>query len=435
MITELMTSHLFTPERLFGEVATSGLSRHAVFLERAKAEAARNETAVRFALGAYLVVRLIDTYFLVGHDDYSGEREGFLWQHSAVKRHMDELPGDLAETSHLHGIVDAVPLDGGACSTLRISLTAYAYFLEHEERLQEALEILTLAARAHGTSMPAGDFAACALFAGRLNRRLAKWDAAIGNYEACDEAARLIDDHVTAFRSRIGCTAVYRVRGNLPMARALIDRVVKDAGAMELLDVQADAYAELGAVYTAQGNQLEALEAGYKAFLLTSDPVRRMRNLGDLGIDLVQVGAYSAARLAFEIVINSKANFRLCTNALLELMELESLVGNRVAFERYRTTAEASRDRMMSDMATDFLYKMGLGFARFGKMNRAGDALRAALNVAETHRLNTWYFKVEQALQELETSHKHEQLKEFTGSPVVQEMEAGLREYVALQPA
>ena len=61
---------------------------------------------------------------------------------------------------------------------LRLSLMAYAYFLEHEGRLEEALEVLALAVRTHGPEVPAGDFAASALFAGRLNRLLARWNEA-----------------------------------------------------------------------------------------------------------------------------------------------------------------------------------------------------------------------------------------------------------------
>src|SRR5689334_19441164 len=143
MIGELRTNHLFTSERLFGEVATSGLSRHAVFLERAKAETGRDEVAVRFALAAYVVVRLIDTYLVADRGD-PAEHEGLLWQHRAVRRHLDELPAGHTETSHLVGVVDAAAFDSDSVATLRVSLTAYAYFLEHEGRLGEALEIVAL---------------------------------------------------------------------------------------------------------------------------------------------------------------------------------------------------------------------------------------------------------------------------------------------------
>jgi hypothetical protein len=66
---------------------------------------------------------------------------------------------------------------------------AYAYFLEHEGRLEEAIEVLALGVRTHGPAVPAGDFAASALFAGRLNRQLARWPAATACYSAGENAA------------------------------------------------------------------------------------------------------------------------------------------------------------------------------------------------------------------------------------------------------
>lgn len=439
MISELRTSHLFTPERLFGEVATSDLSRHAVFLERARAEVERDEIAVRTALAAYVVVRLIDTYLFSGPHDAEYE-EGFRWQHGAVRRHLDALPEGTTETSHLVGIVEAVSPDGGALGTLRISLTAYAYFLAHESRHKEALEIAALAARTHRTEIPTGDFVALGLFAARLNRRLANWDDAVNCYNAAREAAEIVGDHVARLRGRLGPASVSRDRGNLPKARAIAEEVLQEATALQLAEIQAIAYSDLSAVYTLQGMQLKALEADYKAFLLTPDAMERMRVLGDLGISLCEIGAHSVARLAFEIVINSKASFRARMNALIELMDLESTVKNRMTFERLRSQAETSRERMPPSMVADYLYKTGIGFTRFDQVARGCEVLRTALGFAETHKLNTWYFKIESTIRDLEQAQRtQEQEREALASPrlaqapILEEMEAGLREYAALQ--
>ncbi len=141
----------------------------------------------RLALGAYLVSRLVDR--LLGRDTDEGAREGLLWQLDAVRRHLRELPPDSPESAHLHGIADAVPIGPQPFAGLRLSLMAYAYFLEHEGRLEEALEVLALAVRTHGPEVPAGDFAASALFAGRLNRLLARWNEATTCYMSAESAA------------------------------------------------------------------------------------------------------------------------------------------------------------------------------------------------------------------------------------------------------
>jgi tetratricopeptide (TPR) repeat protein len=211
--------------------------------------------------------------------------------------------------------------------------------------------------------------------------------------------------------------------------------VVRDAGDLGLADVQAIAYADLGAVCSLQGLGLEELQANYHAFRLASDPLLRMRILGDIGIGMLRIGAYDAARLAFQIVIDSDAKLLDRANAALELMDLESLVGNRVAFERCRSAAAGLRDRLPPSAATDYQFKLGTGFARFGQTGRAREALQQALALAEEHRLNTWYFKIEKTLEQLSalrTSEPvHHEASESSQPPVVEEVMLGLRQYAA----
>ncbi|MBA3555715.1 MAG: hypothetical protein H0W29_13270, partial [Gemmatimonadales bacterium] len=317
--------------------------------------------------------------------------EGFSWQVAAVRRHLSDLPSDAPEAAHLRGITDAVPSDPVPTPALRLCLTAYAYFLEHEARLDEALDVLGLAGRAHGAAVPAGEFAAIALFAGRLNRLLARWGAANTCYERAEDASRTAGDMVTTFRSRLGRCGVLRGQGNLPLAMANTRAVVDEAGKLGLREVQAMAYSDLGSVCANQGLRVEAVQANYQAFLLSEDMLQRMRVLGDLGVCLLGTGAFEAARLAFELVVESNTSFLVRTNAVLELMDLESSVGDRMAFERRRGQAEDARDRMTPSMAADFHFKAGVGMARFGRFKRAKEFLGAGLRLAEEHRLNLWY--------------------------------------------
>ncbi len=384
-----------------------------------------------------MVARLVDR--LLGQPDDDVSREGFRWQLEAVRRHMRDLPGDAPEAAHLSGITDAIPAEGREAPGLRLTLTAYAYFLEHEGRLEEALDILALAARTHGDGVPPSEFAATALFAGRLNRLLARWRSATTCYSAAESAAQIVGDSVTMLRARLGRAAVIRGQGNLPLARASVQAVVDEADALGLREVQAMAYADLGAVCASQGLGVEAVQANYQAFVHSEDTLQRMRVLGDLGVCLRQIGAWDAARLAFEIVVKSNTSFLVRTNAVLELMELESSVGNQVAFERRRAQAEDARDRMPPSMSADFHYKAGLGLARFGRFGRARDLLTAGLKLAETHQLNAWYFRLESAITGLSDCEAREPeptvlVDELRNASVVQEVAVGLREY-ALQTA
>jgi hypothetical protein len=430
------TDTLFTPQQLFDEFGSSAdVLAHAPFLERARIEREHDrEHLARLALGAYVVARLVDR-LLSGIEGVEA-REGFAWQVAAVRRHLSDLPIEAPEAAHLRGITDAVPADHLATPALRLCLTAYAYFLEHEARLDEALDVLGLAGRAHGGSVSAAEYAAVALFAGRLNRLLARWAAANTCYEQAESAATSASDTVTVLRSRLGRSAVLRGQGNLPLSRSIAEEVVHLAEVAQLREVEAMAWADVGAVMVLQGQLEDSVRAKYRAFCLTEDIVNRMRVLGDLGVGLVQIRAYESARLAFEIVADSNTSFMVRTNAVLELMDVESSVGNRVAFERRRAEAENSRDRMPPSMAADFNFKAGVGMARFGRLKRAKEFLGAGLRLAEEHRLNVWYFRFEnelKAVAALEAAEPREPELATPAtsnwSPAVEEVAVGLREY------
>ena len=426
---------LYTPQRLFGEFGSSpNTLTHEPFLERARLQREQErEGSARLALGAYVVARLVDKLLLLEND--AEQLEGFRWQLEAVRRHVSELDAGVPETAHLSGVVAAVPEAGKPASGLWMSLTAYAYFLEHEGRLEEALELLTLAARSQGPATPPADFASYALFAGRLNRLLARWEAASTCYSAAEEAASGIGDPVSVLRGRLGLGAVHRGRGNYPAARATAERVVREATQLQLTDAQAMAYADLGVVYNLQGLKLESLEAHYQAFRLSHDPQQRMRTLGDVAIGLHGIGALDAARVAFQIVVDSTAGMLVRANSLLELMDLESASGNRVAFERCRAAAEEHRSRMAPSMAVDYYYKLGLGLSRFEQAGRAHDALTAGLVLAEANGLNAWYFKIEQALGNLTKRPEYQPVESsasnLSEAPAIRQMEVELREYAA----
>jgi tetratricopeptide (TPR) repeat protein len=281
--------------------------------------------------------------------------------------------------------------------------------------------------------MPPDRFTACALVAGRLNRLLARWGAATTCYEAAERAARAHDDAVSALRSRLGRAGVARGRGNLPAARAIAESVQQEAGTRQLPEVEAMAYADIAAALSQLGSPVEALGADYRAFRLTQDPAQRIRALGNIGIDLIQLGAHEAARTAFTLVVRSNAKALVRVNALLELMGLESTLGNQTGFERQRRAADELRDLMPPTMEVDFLFKTASGLARFGQRGQARGLLTQALAIAERRSLHAWYFRIEQALRE------HEQCTEqlpreaattsLGESPVVREVAAGLQEY------
>jgi tetratricopeptide (TPR) repeat protein len=361
------------------------------------------------------------------------DRQAYAWQCDSTGRYVEELDPTRAEARHLLGLVDALrDQSAPAVPTVRTGLTAFAYFLEHEGRLAEACDVLSLAARSYGERMGPADFTALALFAGRLNRLQTNWATANRAYEAAEAAASSAGDDNAVFRSRLGRAAVLRAQGNLPASRAAVEGVIAEAA--EYPDVQGSAYADLASVLGLQGHRMEALLANYQAFRLTTDPLLRTRILGDLGIQLADLGHYAEARIAFDIVLASPASFIVRANALLELLELESAIGDRLSFERHRSTARDLAERMPPSMAVDFRYKVGLGLARFGQPVRARAVWEEGQQIAERHKLNEWYFRLERLLAHLDDCAPEALTParaEVERPAELVQVAAGLREYAA----
>jgi len=426
---------LYSPRQLIESTAgPEDWLGHAAFLDRAREELERGrETSSRVCLAGYLVQRLIDRLDrLPGTEE---DRESFQWQLQGVRRYLDELPDDLPDSEHLRGLVRALnhpPSNRPA--TLRMSLSAFAYYLEHEGRYEEALDLVSQAARTFGASVPLEESPRLALEIARLNRRLARWNRANDAYSAAEQAARVLGDERSVLLSRLGRANVMRGQGNLPAARLAVDGVIADATPLDLPEVLGRAYADLGAILAVQGQQLDSLVAQYRAFEYAPDYVTRCRALGDVAVSLRALGVNDVARQAFEIVLDSRASFNVKANAAVELMELEAAEGDRIAFERRRQAARSFEAKMPPSMAVDFRYKQGLGLAHFGQQTQARRELREAMALAERHQLNEWYFRIERTLERLDeaptvAAPTPTARVELLETPALAEVAAGLRRY------
>lgn len=427
---------LYSPQLLFGKAAQpSDLLYHLPFLDRARAEREHaHDMDSRVALAGYLVARLADRW--LDRAEGAEELEGVTWQMHSTRKYVGELRANCPEVAHLDGILDAM---GDAPSrrdaAVRLGLSAYAYYLEQEGRLEEGLDVLGLAARAAGDVVPA-DYVRFALTAARLNRLLARWDDALRAYSEGETAAAVAGDPSATLTARLGRANVARGRGDLPSALTQVQAVLADALTAGLRDVISNAYLDLGLVYEKQNRPLEGLQAVYQAFRHTEDEVQRTRVLGDLGVKLHQVGACAAARLAFTLALQGNASFAVAMNARIELMDLEGSAGNRLGFERYRRAVESEAARLLPSMSVDFQYKLGVCLARFGQSPQAQAAWAEGMRLAEQHGLNEWYFRIHRTAQDFELQQSVPEVAaeptEAEFAPVVAEMERGLKEYSVL---
>ena len=319
-----------------------------------------------------------------------------------MRRHVEGLPGDLPETAHLAGVVAAVSSTGRPTTGLWMNLTAYAYFLEHEARLEESLEMLNLAARSQGSETPPNDFAAYALFAGRLNRLLARWDLASACYGAAEEAAAPIGDQLAVLRGRLGQGAVLRGQGNYPAARAAAEE-------RRTRRRPSSSCPRLRPWPTPIWVRSTACRAS--SWMPSKPSTRHSGSVGKRHSGCARweisrsVSPRSARSTRPDSLSRSWRNrmpvFWCGPTPFWSSWTSSRQSGNRVAFERFRVAAEEHDGRMSPSMAVDYQYKVGIGLARFGQLGRAKAALTVGLELAEQHKLNAWYFKIEQAVGEL----------------------------------
>jgi tetratricopeptide (TPR) repeat protein len=404
------------------------------FLNRARTEREQGrDMAARIALGSYLASRLVDRCLTLS--DAADDLEGFGWQHDSTRKFLADLPATEPEVAHLVGIIDSVESDPGhRDAVLRMALIAYAYYLEHEARLEEALEVLGLSARTYRADIPPVDLGTLALFVARLNRLLARWDRANRAYAVAERAGHEVRDLSTVTMARIGRANVHRGQGNLPVARAALEQIIAESDSPELRDAQGRALSELAVVFALQGMTHESIIAKYHALRSVRDSLFRFRILGDLGISLRELGAYDTARQCFDMVLASEPSMIIRANTCIEMMEMESANGNRLAFERYRQEAKAFEDRMPPSMAIDYRYRVAIGFARFGQEAKSRATLREALGLAEASRLNEWYFRIDRVLRNLalcpdEMASSAADAAEV--SPAVAQVSAGLKEFAS----
>ena len=356
------------------------------FLDRAQAErSAEEETRRRAALGAYLAARLVER--LLALDGTEQAEEGLRWQQQSTLHYVRDLPREDTESAYLAAIVTAVqPGPGRRLPAVRIALRDYASFLEYEARFDESLDALRLSAATWLGAIPGPDLADLALFAGRLNRQIGRHELAEECFATVEEAVAESGDVAPALRARLGRAGILRDRGRLADARAEVERVIAETqGQQHLGAVAGLAYADLGAVLARSGRPVEAVRALYDAFRRTPDPIQRLRILGELGAGLAELGAVDAARIAFELVADSRTGVLVRAGAHVHLMDLASGEGDRIGFERNRTAVGDVATSMPPQVAVDFGFRSALGFARFGQFSRAMEIWRETRALADRH--------------------------------------------------
>lgn len=394
-------------------VPAPGSWLHEPFLERA-ADPALADFG-QHALGAFLTLRLIDRFTVGAWETPEAALE---YQTQATRDYVLDLQPQSPETGHLLEIVrvaDAVRT-GGNRRLLWSPLHAYAYWLEQELRLSEALDVVDTALRLNDGAAVSEETAAN-LQRGRVLRLLGRFDAAREAYETARARAMSVGDMHSALHGRIGDAIVMRNLGNLPASEKALREILTDAEQVGDRDAQARAHHDLGAVLMYRGQNQEAMRHFYFGFELYEQPAYKLRALSDTGEALKREGHYAVAKDAFILVLKGGPTPQTRASTTILLLELNALTGDRVGFARCAHELTEMAEQLPPERIVDFQLQLGRGHTMFGHNQKARGSLERALGLAQKYRLNEYAFQAQEALSELDTTSTKGERERGTPAP------------------
>ncbi len=378
-------------------LAESGNGLHEPFLQRAADSGA--EPASSHALAAFLTMRLVDQF---ATDRPSPPEDALAYQVRATRDFIKGLQSPSVESNHLYEIV-RVAAGIGAFRKARLlwpPLLAFAYWLEQELRLEEALDVLRTGL-CLGTDGATESEIAAHLQLGRVFRLAGRFEQAHDSYAAASRLAARAGDGHSVLLSRIGRGLVAQQVGNLPEAERLIHGVLDEAKRTGDRDAEARACHDLAVTHAFMGREASAVEHSFQAFKLYEQRPQRTRALGDTGIMLKELGHYSAAKRALLHCVELEPPPELRVRALVELMELGAYMQDRLAFERWRRELAERYEQLPPDEQVEYEIKLGYGLAMFDRGPEGVKHLEQAVALAEQYGLGERLFRAESLLKEV----------------------------------
>lgn len=370
-------------------------SFHAPFLERAGGSAEGGECG----LAAFLTMRVVDQFV-----DANPDREAQAYQIEAALGYVHNLFPKSEEVDFLEQIVQSARAvhDGGAYDLFWCPLAGFATWLERDVRYGEALDVLdTLIRLARGRDD--GMVMTTELQRGRVLRRLGRAPQSTAAYGAAGDLALALGDAHTELLSRIGRGIVLQQLGNLPAAGKLLDQVRREAASGGDRDAEARATHDLAVNHSLQGHPAESVQFAFRAFQLYETAESRYRALGDLATALQTLGHHTAAKDAYELILDGDIPMGMRITTILELLGVASAMDDRVSFERRRREIGELGVELPPDPLVDFEIKLGVGLAAFGQLRAGRGYLKRAIRHAEEYNLNEYLFRAEALLDNLET--------------------------------
>ncbi len=240
-------------------------------------------------------------------------------------------------------------------------------------------------------------------YQGRSLRKLGRLDEALELYEVAETAARQMTDLSLAAAIMTGRGHIYRLRGNMPLARSTYEEAltVSPAGALAiplahygLMIVDR----EVGAFATAAGHGWKAVDA------YDSDDPERYGAMVVLGNILLECGDLPAAQDAYEIVLGTDhEDIDIRVTAANGLAQVAARRGDLIRYKAMlRTLDEQGRGKVQAKVMTQIFLDRARDELMLGRLNRAREAVEEATALAEKHKLGHLVIEADKTLAMLD---------------------------------
>jgi tetratricopeptide (TPR) repeat protein len=364
---------------------------HEPFLEHMADERYRERGA--YTLAAFLVMRLVDRYAVEAGYTHP---DALAYQENATLEYVLKLDQEDAEVGHLMELirVSSQVRMRGKRKLLWAPLLAYAYWLEQELRLMEALDVVETAMRMSDGTAPEKEVAAL-LQQARILRLMGYFDWAQRSYQDARGRAEVAGDTHAVLLSRIGEAIVLRQKGNLPASERALREVLKDAERLGDRDAQARAHHDLGLVLSYRNRPGEGLEHLYVAYQLYRDLSSKMRALSDIGEALKEQGELDGSEAAFNAVVRGEATIQTRAYAMVGLIELARLKRDTTSFLWWEKCATALLPGMPVELQLELELQLGLGYMALGKRSTGIRRLHQALCRAQSLGAQRYVVRIE----------------------------------------
>lgn len=301
----------------------------------------------------------------------------------------------------LLGLVDSLLQPGRAVDVTRGHLLAYARRLQLDASWRLAADVYRTFVATREADDVAPEVMEAAFQCGYCFRLAGELEEAAAAYDLGEGIAIAAGNMYGVRRARVCQAKLTAQRGNLPGAEEQLDAVIEAAEAAGCRRSLALALSDRMAVAGQRGQYEAAAVFGYRALEHCDDGLAREPVLADIATALGDAGHIAAARDAHLVLSETARDTRVRLQSTLNLFMLAVTDGDELAFERYRRQL-ADAPLPVRERA-EYLFTVGDGHRRLGRLAQAGAAYEAALAHAEAHQVNEFIVKAEAALRALRT--------------------------------